>query len=226
VGQRRFNNHLIAKLTTNLERFAPNYGFSIEGTNRVAGKMARLIVIDPKDAFRYGYRLWVDEKTALLLKTELLDNDGKVLEQMMFANIEVVDKIPDAMLQPGVSGEKYTWHGKKSEGAQTQDADPGWRVANLPNGFVVSGQFKQTMPNSDQPADHMIISDGLASISVYIEPFGVESQAFVGASRMGALNVFGAVFEDHQVTVVGEVPQATVEMIAQSIKYQSQKETP
>lgn len=221
VGQRRFNNHLIAKLTSNLERFAPNYSFSVNDVSRVAGKNARMIAIEPKDPYRYGYRVWVDEKTHLLLKTELLDTEGKVLEQIMFANIEIVDKIPDAMLQPAVSGESFTWHGQEKEAGGAQQADLGWKVETLPSGFIVSGQYKQIMPNSKQPADHMVISDGLASVSVYIEPFGVDSQAFVGPSRMGAINVFGSVFQDYQITVVGEVPQPTVEMIAQSIKYQN-----
>jgi sigma-E factor negative regulatory protein RseB len=84
---------------------------------------------------------------------------------------------------------------------------------------MISARYIQQMPNSSQPAEHVIISDGLASVSVYIEPFNAESQSFVGASRVGAMNIFGSVHDDHQVTVVGEVPMSTVELIAQSIRY-------
>ncbi|WP_455205672.1 MucB/RseB C-terminal domain-containing protein [Kaarinaea lacus] len=220
VGERRFNNHLLVKLTNNLDKFAPNYSFGLNGTQRVAGKTARAITIDPKDPYRYGYRVWVDENNGLLLKSELLDAQGEVLEQMMFAQLQVVDEIPQELLKPGVSGDKFTWHGKKSKTAKVMNVDQGWQVAQLPSGFSVSGHFKQMMPNSEQPAEHMVVSDGLASVSIYIEPFNAESQAFVGASRMGAINVYGSVFEDFQITVIGEVPESTVEMIAQSIKYQ------
>ena len=138
---------------------------------------------------------------------------------MMFTQIEIVDHIPETMLKPAVSGESFTWHGDEDKSDKKLDVDKAWQVVNLPNGFVISARYIQQMPNSKQPAEHVVISDGLASVSVYIERFNAESQSFVGASRMGAVNIFGSVHEDHQVTVVGEVPMPTVEMIAQSIRY-------
>ncbi|WP_455211592.1 MucB/RseB C-terminal domain-containing protein [Kaarinaea lacus] len=225
VGQRRFNNHLFAKLTANLEQFAPNYSFIKAGSNRVAGRNTHIIEINPKDLYRYGYRLWLEETSNLLLKSELVNSQGEVLEQMMFTQIDIVDHIPEAMLKPAVSGESFTWHGEGENGANDLDVDWAWQVVNLPSGFMISARYKQQMPNSSQPAEHVIISDGLASVSVYIEPFNAESQSFVGASRMGAVNIFGSVHEDHQVTVVGEVPMPTVEMIAQSIRYSPEAST-
>lgn len=219
VGQRRFNNHLFAKLTANLEQFAPNYSFVTSGSNRVAGKETRIIDINPKDPYRYGYRLWLDKATNLLLKSELINAEGEVLEQMMFTQIDIVDDIPEAMLKPAVSGESFTWHGEDDKSRNDTDVDRAWQVAKMPSGFMVSARYKQQMPNSAQPVEHVIISDGLASVSVYIEPFNAESQSFVGASRTGAVNIFGSVLDDYKVTVVGEVPMPTVEMIAQSIHY-------
>jgi sigma-E factor negative regulatory protein RseB len=69
------------------------------------------------------------------------------------------------------------------------------------------------------PAHHIVLSDGLASMSVYIEKLDPAKKKFVGASYMGAVNVYGAVVDDHQITVVGEVPAATVKMVAESIQY-------
>lgn len=222
VGQRRFNNHLFAKLTANLEQFAPNYSFITTGSNRVAGKDARIIEINPKDLYRYGYRLWLDKVTNLLLKSELVNAQGEVLEQMMFTQIDIVDDIPEAMLKPAVSGESFTWHGDDAKSGNDTDVDLAWKVSNMPDGFMISARYKQQMPNSTQPVEHVIISDGLASVSVYIEPFNAESQSFIGSSRMGAVNIFGSVHDDHKVTVVGEVPMSTVEMIAQSIQYHAE----
>ena len=93
----------------------------------------------------------------------------------------------------------------------------------MPNGFALTGHFKQPMPNSDAPADHMVISDGLASISIYIENNNRESQGFVGASSMGAINIFSSIIEDHKITVVGEVPELTVQMIAKSLQFNTEK---
>ena len=221
VGQRRFNNHLFAKLTTNLDQFAPNYSFIIAGSNRVAGKVSRVININPKDLYRYGYRLWIDENSYLLLRSELVDSQGSVLEQMMFTQIDVNDQIPDSMLKPAITGESFTWHGADNKDANKINTHQTWKVGKMPSGFMVSARYKQNMPNSTRPAEHAIISDGLASISVYIEPFDNESKSFEGASRVGAMNIFGLVQEDHQVTIVGEVPMNTIEMIAQSIRFQS-----
>jgi len=184
------------------------------------------VEINPKDLYRYGYRLWIDESSNLLLKSELVDSQGAVLEQMMFTQIEIVDEIPDAMLKPAISGESFTWHGDDEKIEKDGEIDRSWQVANMPSGFVVSARYKQQMPNSSQPAEHVIISDGLASVSVYIEPFNAESQSFVGASRMGAVNIFGLIQQDHQVTVVGEVPMSTVEMISKSIRYVPEKAAP
>ena len=221
VGQRRFNNHLFAKLTTNLDQFAPNYSFIIAGSNRVAGKVSRVININPKDLYRYGYRLWIDENSYLLLRSELVDSQGSVLEQMMFTQIDVNDQIPDSMLKPAITGESFTWHGADNKDANKINTHQTWKVGKMPSGFMVSARYKQNMPNSTRPAEHAIISDGLASISVYIEPIDNESKSFEGASRVGAMNIFGLVQEDHQVTIVGEVPMNTIEMIAQSIRFQS-----
>jgi len=93
-----------------------------------------------------------------------------------------------------------------------------WLFSKLPAGFKITAVSKHKMPNSEMPADHVVITDGLASISVYIESFGVQSQPFVGSSRMGAVNIYGVVVNDHQVTVVGEVPELTVRLIAESVQ--------
>ena len=76
------------------------------------------------------------------------------------------------------------------------------------------------MPNSDQLVDYLFVSDGLATISVYIEKFGVENKGYVGSSRMGAVSIFGSLMNDYHVTVVGEAPQGTIKMIAESISLQ------
>lgn len=223
VRQRRFNSHLLAKLTQNFSDFVGTYNIKAGGIDRVAGKKARLILIQPKDIYRYGYRLLIDEASGLLLKSELTENE-KVLEQMMFVQIQVMDSIPDPMLQPGVSGDRYTWHrGGKGAKDGPYSADKSWQIKNLPSGFVVSGRYKQQMQNNMRPAEHMVITDGLASVSVYIEHVGEQGKGYSGAYRKGAINIFGSMMKSHQITVVGEVPHQTVKLIAQSLNHLEQK---
>ncbi|MDH5326498.1 MAG: MucB/RseB C-terminal domain-containing protein [Gammaproteobacteria bacterium] len=217
VRQRRFNSHLFAKLSKNIGDFVGVYNILLGGTDRVAGRQTHIILIQPKDQYRYGYRLWVDQSSGLLLKSELTES-GKPLEQMMFVNIEVLKNIPDTMLNPGVSGEAYTWHhNKKDDRAPSVNAN--WEVKQLPNGFMVTGHYIQQIQNSDQSAEHLVISDGLASISIYIEDIGAENQGYAGAFRKGAVNIYGSKYDNHQVTVVGEVPHETVKFIAGSLNH-------
>lgn len=220
VGKRRFNSHLLAKLRANFKDFVDYYRFNVGGEDRVAGRITRIIMINPKDDYRYGYRLWLDKSNYLLLKSEMVDTRDKVLEQIVFAKIDVVDDIPDEMLQPAVNGEKFSWHsggGKAGDDTVDSTNQAAWQIKGLPKGFTITGHFKQAMPNSEQPADHMVISDGLASVSIYIENLNAQSQGFVGASQMGAINIFGSIHDDYKVTVVGEVPESTVKMISESV---------
>ncbi|MFV2057515.1 MAG: MucB/RseB C-terminal domain-containing protein [Thiohalomonadales bacterium] len=227
VGKRKLSSSLLSKLNTKFTSFGNTYTFQEDGGGRVAGKSARIIIIQPKDDFRYGYKLWLFDGNSLLLKSELIGPQGNVLEQFMFAQLDIVDSIPDAMLKPEISGESFTWHSFDRKNHQQTNIQANlthpaghsgrWKVAKLPVGFKITTVTKQQMPNSKTLADHMIISDGLASVSVYIEFFSVQSQPFVGSSRVGAINIYGVVMGDYQVTVVGEVPSTTVKMIADSV---------
>jgi len=221
VGERRFNNHLLSRLTKNFGDFAGQYEFIADGKGRIAERESTIVTIRPKDGFRYGYRFWIDDNSGLLLKSELLATDGSLLEQLMFIEVAVVDTIPDSMLQPAVNGESYTWHnGREKTGGQTEQTSNNWKIAHMPDGFVVTDRSKQKIPSRSQPVDYMMVSDGLASISIYIEHFNAQNNNLLGASSMGAVNVFGSLLTDYHVTVVGEVPQQTVQMIAESISSQ------
>lgn len=223
VGERHFNNGALFKLASNFDKYVGTYAFEVDGIGRIAGKKAQVVVITPKDHFRYGYRMWIATDSGLLLQTELLDVNGKILEKIMFAQLDIVDDIPQSMLEPTISKNKFVVSDARQATQKNREIDSGWWIKNLPAGFELSGHFKQMMPNSEQAAEHMVITDGLAAISVYIETFNAQSQAFVGSSQMGAVNIFGSIFDDYQVTVVGEVPESTVRQIAESIQYSSNK---
>lgn len=236
VGKRHSGGNLLSKLAENdFGNLQNNYYFEFEAEDRVAGLNTQRILIKPKDAFRYGYRLWVGNKNSLLLKSNLLDGSGDVLEQMMFADISIVDNIPAVMLEPVSSGEGFTWFEHESPENNAQMIDSHWQVNSMPDGFSVTARYRHRMPNSQEPAEHWVVSDGLASISIYIEKMPEQQsesqQAFEGVSHMGAVNAFGALVftkregaqqaTTHQVTVIGEAPANTVEMIGRSVALQT-----
>ena len=224
VGNRHFSSHIMPQPLNDFDQYATIYTFAIAGEDRVAGKTTKVILISPKDLYRYGYKLWVDQINGLLLRSEMLDPQGVVLEQLMFADIEIVDEIPPDMLKPAIASEKFTWYKNEDNQKYTEENakdNKDWSIVKMPEGFILTDYFRQIMPNSNKPAEHMVISDGFATISVYIEHFGAESQAFVGTSHVGALSIFGSILDDYHVTVVGEVPHSTVQMIAESLKHNS-----
>lgn len=198
------------------------YTFDVSRQERIAGHMAQRIAIKPIDRYRYAHRLWVEVNTGLLLKTHLLDEHGRLLEQFMFTELEFMDHVPEELLKPHVTGENFTWY-ESSDDEDTSNTSKhmNWFVSRMPVGFVNDLQRNHSLPNKTS-VRHMVYSDGLASVSVFIEKHEDQLPNLIGASRMGAVNAFGRIVNNHHITAVGEVPQATVRMISESVEFKRQ----
>jgi sigma-E factor negative regulatory protein RseB len=196
------------------------YQLEDEGEERMIGYLARVIAVTPKDEFRYGYRFWIDRDSRMLLKSDLTGVDGKPVEQVMFTTLEIGIDIPAADLQPSLTGEGYTWL-RQTEIRKAPDAangKPGWTATQLPAGFMPTDFQRSRMREQGGDAEHMVYSDGMATVSVYVEEATPGVVAFTGLSSMGAMNAYGIQIDGFQITVVGEVPPATVRMIATSVE--------
>lgn len=194
------------------------YTLSLAGKSKVAGELTQKILITPRDNLRYGHALWVHDKTGLLLKTHLLDEHGQPVEQFMFTQIRFMDSVPEHLLDPSVKSDGFTWLEVKEQKQNDVQRQSAWRVDNLPKGFKQDMMRKHKMPVSAMPIEHLVYSDGLASVSVFIEKSEDGVGNLIGNSRMGAVNVHGRELDDYHVTVVGEVPQAAVRMIGESVR--------
>jgi sigma-E factor negative regulatory protein RseB len=210
---------------SDIDGLAEHYDFVFEGHGRIAGRPVRQIAIRPKDKYRYGYRLWLDDAFELLLRSDLLDNEGNAVEQVMFTDIKLVESIDENRLLPNISGKEYNWVTGDDKHAKYDHADEGkgWNAVNVPAGFYLKHKNVHRMPENPRAVNHLLYSDGLASVSVYIEAYDDSADVLKGASRMGAVNAFGNVVGKHHVTAVGEVPRATVELISSSVQYQQGK---
>jgi sigma-E factor negative regulatory protein RseB len=220
VNQQSANN-VWAKLAENdFSRLQDVYHFEWESEDRVAGLLTQRVLIRPRDAFRYGYRLWLERDNGLLLKSDLLGDGDHILEQVMFTDVAVVDSIPVALLKPTTLEKGLTVYRRGEEEQPQKVMDSDWQVAHLPQGFVVTGRYRHPRFNSTQPTEHWMLTDGLASVSIYIEKLADGHAAtFEGGARMGAVNAYGARVEGYQVAVIGGVPGRTVELIARSISF-------
>jgi sigma-E factor negative regulatory protein RseB len=206
------------------ERLLDKYEFTVLGRDRMVGRAARVIAIQPRDEYRYGYRLWLAEDTGMLLKSDLVNEAGQAIEQVMLTSLEIVDRVPQGAFEPAVNSDDYVWY-RADGGTSPQplaDTEKRWQLARLPAGFELKLHQLQAMPGSEEPVEHLMVSDGLASVSVFIEQADTEREVLTGTSYMGAVNAYGTHVAGHQVTVVGEVPQATVVLIGESIYYDTE----
>lgn len=220
INKSQGGSRFFSQLPHDTAKLAKLYAVTLDGVERIAARNGRMITVQPRDNLRYGYRLWIDEDTFLLLKSELLSEAGKVIEQVMFTELAVVDDIPLQSLQSDSTQSNFIRHEDMKMTEPVDEKDQHWRIASLPAGFEYTSHRKQQIGNNGHDAmHHLVISDGLASVSVYIEKLDDNGQKFLGSSYMGAVNVFGSVINDHQITVVGEVPRETVRMVADSIEY-------
>lgn len=182
-----------------------------------------VITVAPRDQFRYGYRLWIDDDSAMPLKTQLCDAHGHVIEQIVFAELALPERIPDTAFHPDVSTEGFQW--LRDEAAPPAGADgPAplvWSADKLPPGFRMTAHAAQTLPGASSPVDHIVFTDGLASVSVFVETHTArpgEDAGTTEAARVGSSSAFSTVVDGHKVTAVGEVPPATVRSIANAVR--------
>jgi len=217
VEKSRPRQLLSGQLPEPVEKIVEHYDFLVAGKERVAGRSTQVVNIVPKDDYRYGYQLWIDEEAHLLLKSELKDSKGKLLEQIMFTQIEIKDSIPDHLLEPAITGTGYTWYNNASDEAPVNSGNSHWKVTWMPNGFKMQDHEKQVTLTGTAPIDHMVYTDGLAIVSVFVEKLNNDLDVMKGPSNLGGVNAFATLANGYQITAVGEVPQETVQLMANSV---------
>ena len=202
--------------------------YEIQGgeRERLLGRKTRMVALTPRDEYRYGYRLWIDEETSMPLKTQLCDQQGKVIEQILFSNIDLPERIPDSMFKPAVDASTFRWLRAERQQVAMNSAPALWGAMRLPPGFRMATRGAQSMPGSSEPVAHLVFTDGVASVSVFIEPRKADAPAQQGPARVGSSSAFSTVVDGHQVTAVGEVPASTVQFIATQVKATSTKTSP
>lgn len=208
----------LLRLNGELER---HYRLEVAGEDRMTGRPAQVVALEPRDAYRYGYRLWLDRDTGMLLKSDLLDETGRAVEQMMFTSLAIRDDIDPERLRPSISGKGFDWFRVPETRGDGGEAPRSWSVAELPPGFRMAMHAEHGLPTSRMPVEHLVYTDGLASVSVFIEQPGQAVEMLDGPSRMGAVSAYGLEIDGFQVTAVGEVPGRTVELIARSVRHQA-----
>ena len=202
-----------------------NYRMAMKGEDRIAMRDAVRMVVEPRDEHRYGYRLWLDKSTGLLLKSELIDAQKKrALEIFQFTTVRLGDDVDPAALAPEQPQGSVVDHLKVAEPADSSaTSQVKWHAGWLPAGFNMAASDLRHAPATKKDVSTLMYSDGLAAVSVFVESMPNKAAtnmmtrkgATVSVSRL----IHGPNRERHLVTVVGEVPTNTATSIAQSITY-------
>lgn len=217
VEKRTDDSTLLAAVPAYNEELEAHYNIERGPFTKALGRRTQVINVTPRDQFRYGYRLWLDDETAMPLKSQLCDRDGNVIEQILFAELNFRDRIPADSLKPSVSSEGFRWIRQDVQPQLAAGQVAGWGVIRLPAGFRLTAWRIQLIAGSSVPVQHLVYSDGLASVSVFIEPSDPQAQPMKGLAKVGAAFAFSRAMDGHQVTAVGEVPPVTLEAIAAGV---------
>ncbi|MDH4273600.1 MAG: MucB/RseB C-terminal domain-containing protein [Gammaproteobacteria bacterium] len=214
----------LASLSARIDKVRDYYDFELGDIDRVAGFRAQEVKVNPRDNYRFGYRLWLDTRNAMLLKSQLLNEQGLPIEQIMFTNFTLLASVPDQMLAP--EAEQHapsTWITDEKISVDAQPSKDEWRIAWLPEGFIVSSKHLRNSSIASYPIHHYLLSDGFASVSVFVERrTAQEVNSPLAEVKKGAISAYSTISGDFKVTTVGEVPMPTVKRIAQSVQYVSQ----
>ena len=189
-----------------------------EGRDRVAGVEADIVALIPRDAMRYGYRVWVEQKRGIVVKLQTLDADGKVLEQAAFSELQLDAPIKmDKLVQ--MMGKVEGYKVETPTLVKTTASAEGWALKTPVGGFQPMSCYKrpEAAPSRGEPMQ-WIFSDGLASVSIFAEPFDAERHLKESRMAMGATQSLTRRVDSYWLTVMGEVPVATLRLFADGLE--------
>lgn len=218
VDRRRDQRSFPALLPAEVQSLGEHYTITMDEMRRIAGFDCQAIVLAPRDELRYGYQLWADVHSGMLLKARAFNRSGETVEQFTFTQLEI-GPVPRERVKPRVV--TRTWRIEQVAVSPANLAQAGWSVsADLP-GFRKVIEITRMLRES-QPVGQVVYSDGLAAVSVFIEPLAGRAEApAMGLASMGAVNVYTREVANHLVTVVGEAPAASVQRIGNTVSYRA-----
>ena len=214
---RRTERGFPALLPERVHALARHYDISLGQTRRIAGFDCQEVNLQPKDNLRYGYRLYADVGTGMLLRADTVDPAGNLVEQFKFTQLSL-GNIRRDMVRPRHA--VRDWRVEDANAAPTRLA--GWGLAAELPGFHKITELKRRLGES-RPVGQMVYSDGLAAVSVFIEPLeGRKGEVRTGLASMGAIHIYTREVANHMVTVVGEAPAVSVQRIADAVEFRQQ----
>lgn len=202
-----------ALLPANPASLLDYYNARLGGSDRVAGRPSQVLLLEPRDGYRYAYNLWLDRQTGLPLKSRIVNGSGNVVSMYVFSEIQI-GKAPDAELfLNDLTGKTIL------KASLDQPVSVGWKVAPPP-GFVQVQAAVRALPGKQMPVTHLVFSDGLSVLSMFLEPVNPQMPKTQGLAAEGAIGVYAREVDGYSVTTLGEVPNATLIETGNSVEKQ------
>lgn len=213
VHAKRIQGVIPAAFADDISNLEAGYQFVLGGRSRIAGRPGQLVRIIPNDDNRYGYQVWLDMDNFLPLRFDMINNDKQLLEQLMVVELLVLEEVPSILKE----AHKQEWPAVMAQSERAAGED--WKFGWLPEGFKVLVKDQHRLIGSKEAVEYIAISDGLASISVYVAKAGDSPLPDELVTRNG-LSLATERVGNAEVVAVGKVPAETLSRIAQSIMLQ------
>ena len=206
-------------------RITDFYKFRQEGIERVAGVDADIVTLVPKDNLRFGYRVWTERKNGLVVKLQTLDADGSVLEQAAFSELQLDAPLKtEKILQ--MMGRTDGYRVEKPVLVKTSASAEGWELKTPVAGFNPMSCYRRPVSATSPTASSVpgegqlqwIFSDGLASVSIFVEPLDRQRHVRESSLSLGATQTMTKQLDPYWITLVGEVPLATLKLFASGLE--------
>lgn len=218
VDQSSARRSFPARLPASPNVLSENYRIRKGELVRIAGLESQQIILEPKDDMRFGHHFWADVVSGLLLRARLIGEKGESIEQFAFNEVQIGAPFDKEKVRPSFV-RAADWRVVNARGNEVRVEDTGWVFKNTIPGFRQVVSVVRQARKSRGDAYHVVFSDGLAAISVFIEPAApAKANAQSGMSTSGAVNIFRRTVSDHLITVLGEVPPQALVRIADGVE--------
>ncbi len=198
-------------------RIANFYKFRHEGIERVAGVDADIITLIPRDSLRFGYRVWSERQNGLVVKLQTLDTDGKIIEQAAFSELQLDAPVSmNQLIQ--MMGKVEGYRLEKPVLVKTTASAEGWTLKAPVAGFAPMNCYKRPASSAGEGPLQWIFSDGLASVSIFVEPLDRQRHIRESSLSLGATQTLTRQLDAYWITLVGEVPAATLQLFASGLE--------
>ena len=221
IIEKRTSRQFPALLPEQLNGITDNYVINKGGQERVAGYDCQVIALEPKDNLRYGHKYCAELGSGLALRSRTYNEKGEMVDLFVFTQLTIGSGVTREMLKSRFAAISQGWQVDRAAlDLRETAADSRWEYKSPLAGFRKLTEMKRSIPGRASPVSHIVYSDGLAAVSVFLEPLP-KSPPAAGATYQGAVNMYVKSSGDQMVTVVGEAPAGTVKQIAESFTAKS-----